>query len=60
MKAGRRRKPRIAKKARTRTFGHASRGGARTPAQVRAAIKREIARPRKSWRNSRFKKRRYG
>lgn len=58
MYQGRPRKLRIAKKARTRIFGHASRAGARTPAQLRAAIKREAVRPRKSWQNSRYRRKR--
>lgn len=56
---GRPRKIRIAKKARTKAFGHAVRG-ARTPAQIRAAIMREAVRPRKSWSRSRYRRRRYG
>ena len=43
---GRPRKAKIAKKARTRAFGGASRG-ARNPAQIRAAIHREMVRKRK-------------
>lgn len=57
LKQGRPRKARISKKARTKVFGRGSRG-ARTPAQVRAAIKRESARPRKSWMRSEYKRRR--
>lgn len=57
-KVGRPRKIRISKKARTRTFGNAARG-ARTPGQIRAAIKREAVRTRASWKNSRYKKSRY-
>lgn len=55
MKAGRPRSIRINKKARTAAFGRGARG-ARTPAQVRAAVKREVARPRASWRNSQYKR----
>jgi hypothetical protein len=47
MRTGRPRRIRIAKKARTRIFGHATKG-ARRPAQIRAAIKREAARKRKA------------
>lgn len=55
MQVGRPRKIRISKKARTKIFGRATRG-ARTPAQLKAAIKREAARPRKSWQRSKYRK----
>lgn len=58
-KVGRPKKIRVSKKARTKTFGRGARG-ARTPAQIRAAIKREAVRPRTSWKNSRYKRRKYG
>lgn len=56
-RAGRPRKIRISKKPRTNAFGGAVKG-ARTPAQIRAAIMREAVRTRKSWRNSRYRRRR--
>lgn len=59
MVRGRPKKIRISKKFRTAKFGNASRG-ARTPAQLRAAIKREAARPRGQANRSRYKRRRYG
>lgn len=57
MRRGRRPKLRIAKKARTKAFGHAVKG-ARTPAQIRAAIKREAVRTRFSWNRSKYKRQR--
>lgn len=57
IKRGRPRKLRISKKARTAAFGRGARG-ARTPAQVRAAIKREAVRPRKSWMRSQYRRNR--
>lgn len=51
-RAGRPRKIRIKKRARTRAFG-AARKGARSPAQIRAALGRERVRPRKNWRRRR-------
>lgn len=54
---GRPRKLRISKKARTKAFGRGARG-ARTPAQVRAAVMREAVRPRSSWRRSRYRRKR--
>jgi hypothetical protein len=60
MRVGRKRKVRISSKARTKAFGRASRAGARTPAQIRAAIMREATRPRSSWRRSAYKRQRYG
>jgi hypothetical protein len=54
---GRPKKIRIAKKARTKAFGHATKG-ARTPAQIRAAVGRERVRSRRSWARSRYRKRR--
>jgi hypothetical protein len=56
---GRPRKLRIAKKARTRAFGHATKG-AKTPSQIRAAAGRERVRSRRSWSRSKYKRRRYG
>lgn len=54
---GRPRKIKIRKKVRTRVFGHATKG-ARTPAQVRAAVRREAVRPRKQWLRSKYRRRR--
>lgn len=59
LKRGRPRKIRVSKKARTKAFGKAVKG-ARTPAQIRASIKKEVSRPRSSWMNSKYRKRRYG
>lgn len=59
MYVGRPRKIRIEKKARTKIFGHATRG-ARTPSQVRAAVGREAIRPRGQASRSRYQRRRYG